>query len=139
MLNVDGDECWFMSSDTYCQAAVKNVSEVLEKKGIRLPYKCSIPFSNGYHPEVDTTPELKSDGVQYYQELVGVLRWAIEIGRVDILLEVSLLSSHLALSRQGHLEQVMHIFGYLKVHKKLRLMFDSSEPQISSSRFKSYD
>ena len=115
MLNVDGDECWSMSSDTYCQAAVKNVAEVLEKMGLRLSSKCSTPFSNGYRLEVDTTPELKSDSVQYYQELVGVLRWAIEIGRVDILLEVSLLSSHLALPRQGHLEQVMHTFGYLKV------------------------
>ena len=88
---------------------------------------------------MDVTPELKSDGVQYYQELIGMLRWAVEIGRVDILLEVSLMSSHLALPRQGHLEQVLHIFGYLKSHKKLRLMFDSDYPQISPGRFKQYN
>ena len=41
--------------------------------------------------------------------------------------------------RQGHLEQVMHIFGYLKIHKKMRLMFDTSDPHISSGRFKTYD
>ena len=85
------------------------------------------------------TAELKADGVQYYQEIVGMLRWAVEIGRVDILLEVSMMSAHLALPREGHLEQVIHIFGYLKVHKKLRIMFDSDYPQISSNRFKSYD
>ena len=128
-----------MSSDKYCAAAVANVTEVLEKKGLRLPSKCLTPLSNGYRPEMDTSPELKADGVQYYQELVGVLRWAVEIGRVDILLEVSLMSTHLALPRQGHLEQIIHIFGYLKIHKKLRLLFDSDHPQISSNRFKTYD
>ena len=139
MQNESGYECWAMSSDKYCAAAVANVSEVLEKKGLRLPSKCLTPLSNGYRPELDVSPELKADGVQYYQELVGVLRWAVEIGRVDILLEVSMMSTHLALPRQGHLEQVLHIFGYLKSHKKLRLLFDSDHPQISPNRFKSYD
>jgi hypothetical protein len=49
-----------------------------------------------------------------YQELIGELRWAIEIGRVDILHEVSLLSSHQASPRRGHLEQLIHIFSFLK-------------------------
>ncbi len=95
--------------------------------------------SNDYRPELDVTAELKGDGVYYYQELIGVLRWTVEIGRVDILLEVSMMSAHLALPREGHLEQVIHIFGYLKAHKKFRLMFDSDHPQISTNRFKSYD
>ena len=38
---------------------------------------------------------LRSDGVQCYQELVGILQWVVEIGRVGILLETSLLFSHL--------------------------------------------
>ena len=139
MINDSGKECWAMSSDKYCAAAVENVSNVLEKKGVRLPSKCSTPFSSGYRPEQDTSPELKADGMTYFQELIGVLRWAVELGRVDILLEVSLLSSHLALPREGHLEQIMHIFGYLKSHKKMRIMFDPDHPRISPNRFKSYD
>ena len=75
-----------MSSDQYCAAADANVTESLNKKGLRLPSKCVTPLANGYRPEVDVTPELKADGLQYYQELIGVLRWAIEIGRLDILL-----------------------------------------------------
>jgi hypothetical protein len=67
---------------------------------------------------LETSAELKADGVQYFQELIGVLRWAVEIGRVDILLEVSLLSTYLAMPREGHLEQALHIFGYLKIHPK---------------------
>ena len=67
------------------------------------------------------------------------MRWACELGRLDILLEVSLLSHHLALPREGHLEQVLHIFGYLKEHKKLILMFDCEQPFVKESLFKSYD
>ena len=139
MINQSCKECWAMSSDKYCATAVANVTEVLNKKGARLPSKCLTPLANGYRPELDTSPELKADGLQYYQELIGILRWAVEIGRVDILLEVSMMSAHLALPREGHLEQVLHIFGYLKSHKKLRLMFDSDYPQISANRFKKYD
>ena len=68
-----------------------------------------------------------------------VLRWAIEIGRIDILLEVALLSSHLALPRAGHLQQVYHIFGYLKKSPRRRIYFDPDHPQISESRFKKFD
>ena len=46
---------------------------------------------------MDDSCELKADGLQYYQKLVGVLRWMVELGRVDILLESSLMSAHLAL------------------------------------------
>ena len=66
-----------MSLDTYCAAAVKNVEECLNKKGLRLPTKCVTTLQSGYKPELDATPELKADGMQYYQELVGVLRWAV--------------------------------------------------------------
>lgn len=58
---------------------------------------------------------------------------------MDILLEVSMMSMYLVLPRQGRLEQVIHIFGYLKTHNKLMLLFDSNHPQISSIRFKIYD
>ena len=81
---------------------------------MRLPTKFFTPFVSGYHPSEDTSKELDREGMQYYQELIGVLRWAVELGRVDILLEVALLSTHLALPRVGHLQQVYHIFGYLK-------------------------
>ena len=139
MTNEENIQCWSMSSDTYCQSAVQNVEVVLAKKGLRLPSKCLTPMANGYRPEMDVTCELKADGLQYYQELIGVLRWATEIRRVDILLEEALLSQHLAITREGHLEQVLHIFGYLKQNKKLMLLFDCGDPRHKDSKFKEYD
>jgi hypothetical protein len=100
-MNVDGHDCWTMSAEKYVIAFVRNVEESLEKKGLRLPSKCYTPLPPDYRPELDTSNEIKSDGIQYFQELIGILRWAVELGRVDILLETSLLSSHLA----GHAEE----------------------------------
>jgi hypothetical protein len=88
---------------------------------------------------LEDTPELKADGVQRFQELIGQLRWAVEIGRVDILLEVALLSSYLAMPRVGHLEQAFHIFGYLKSHPKRKLAFDPAHPSIHENRFQRCD
>jgi hypothetical protein len=88
-INVDGQSCWTMSAEKYVLASAKNVESVLAKRGLRLPTKCYTPLPTDYRPELETSEELKADGLQYYQELIGVLRWAVELGRVDILLETS--------------------------------------------------
>jgi hypothetical protein len=136
---VDGAECWTMSAEKYILASVKNVEETLAKRGLRLPTKCYTPLATGYRPEMETSAELKSDGVQYYQELVGMLRWAVEIGRVDILLETSLMSTHLAMPRVGHLNQIYRMFGYLKLYPKRKLAFDPQHPVISERAFREFD
>ena len=93
-----------MSLEQYVKAAVTNVEEDLAKHAKRLPSKCVMtPFSCNYAPWLEEMPELKAGGVQCFQELIGQLWWAVEIGRVDILLETLLLSSYLAMPRAGHL------------------------------------
>ena len=134
-----GTKCWTLSSEKYIKTAIANVEEKLSKSNLRLPSKCITPFVSGYHPSEDVTKELDSEGTRYYQELIGVLRWAIELGRVDILLEVALLSTHLVLPRAGHLQQLYHIFGYLKNSPRRRLYFDPGHPNISESRFQKFD
>jgi len=123
---------------------VANVQDKLAASNLRLPSKCLTSFVSNYHLSEDTSKELDAEGTRYFQELIGVLRWAIELGRVDILLEVALLLSHLALPRtghlqQGHLQQVYHIFGYLDQFPKRRLYFDPDYPNISKGRFQKFD
>jgi hypothetical protein len=50
-----------------------------------------------------------------------------------------LLSSHLALPRKGHLEQVCHTFACLKHGSRRRIYLDPSHPSISESRFQACD
>ena len=123
-MQVEGNEGWFMSSEKYVKSTIQNIEETLQKKtGQQIPSKCKTPLAYGYPPELDVTPELKADSLQQYQELIGILRWAVEPGRVDILMETSMMSTHLAMPRQGHLEQVHHILGYLKEWPKRKLFF----------------
>ena len=102
-MSVDGFEGWTMSSEKYVKSAIENIEQTLVESNQCLPTKCRTPLSSGYRPELDTSPELKAEGLQRYQELIGILRWAVELGRVNILLETALMSMHLALPRWGHL------------------------------------
>ena len=74
-----GSQCWSMSSAKYVNAAVQNVEETLEKPEERLPGHCVAPIPSGYRPETDDSDELKADGLQYYQELIGILRRIVEL------------------------------------------------------------
>ena len=88
-----------------------------------------------YCPELDVSEELSSSDALYYQSLIGILRWIVELGHVDIYLEVSMMSSHLALPRKGHMEQVMQIFGYLRKYHNAELVFDPSDALIDEQDF----
>jgi hypothetical protein len=79
---------------------------------------------------LDVTPELNVDQASFYQSQIGVLRWCVELGRIDIITEVSALSSFLALPREGHLEAVFHIFAYLERRHNARIVFDPNYPDI---------
>ena len=47
---------------------------------------------------MESSPLFDDNQHNVYQNLIGVLRWLIELGYIDILLEVSLLSQYLASS-----------------------------------------
>ena len=47
--------------------------------------------------------------------------------------------THLALPRRGHLEQLYHMFGYLKANPKRKLNLDPQHPQVDKRSFQSYD
>ena len=73
---------------------------------------------------MDVSPELDDDDASYFNSQIGVLLWAVELGRIDITCEVSMMSSCHALPRRGHLEAVMRMFSYLKSHERSRIVFD---------------
>ena len=67
-----GTKCWSMSSEKYVKAAIDNLESKLGKSDMHLP-KCRTPMSTRYHPNEDVTKELSVEGIQFYQELIGVL------------------------------------------------------------------
>jgi hypothetical protein len=104
-----------------------------------MPSKAETPLQTTYRPELDVSSELESVDVAYYHSLIGILHWIVELGHVDICLEVSMMSSHLALPREGHLEQVFHIFAYLKKYHNMEMVFDPSDPAIDETQFECRD
>ena len=124
----DGTYAWYMSSDTYCKAAIENVECWLENKGIvkGLPTRAACVFPSNWKPELDTSDELDDDDANYYMQQVGVLKWLVELGRIDIATKVSMLAAFSACPRKGHLEGILHLYGYLKKNPRSKLVFDPS-------------
>ena len=101
----------------------------LQAEGRNLKSTAKTPFpSSTYRPETDTSDECDDKMASRYSQLIGVLRWSVDFGRIDIYTETALLSQHLALPRVGHLEAVYHIFAYLGKHERSSIIFDPTDP-----------
>jgi hypothetical protein len=74
-----------------------------------LPKKAINPFPTDYELMEDGTPELDAEHASYYQQLIDIIRWMVEIGRIGIDTQVSMLASHVALPGQGHISAALHI------------------------------
>jgi hypothetical protein len=138
----NGVWAWGLSPSKYVAQAVKNCQTHLTDKlhdRYRLPSRADNPFPVDYAPEMDTTDPLDPECSSFYQHLIGVTRWMVELGRIDIATEISLLSSHLAYPREGHLEAALHVMAYLKQKHNSRLIFDPTYPDIDTSSFPTYD
>ena len=136
----NGVFAWAFGSSQYVQAAVANVENYLREHDANpLPPRCTTPLSPDYRPEIDTSQELCPRLASHYMSMIGVLRWIVELGRVDICCEVSMMSSHLALPRVGHLREVYRIFGYLKSHHNAEMVFDPTVVNVDDHEFRRRD
>ena len=103
---------WAMSAEEYLRLAIATIEATL---GEKLKHKkADTPISQTYHPELDETESLDDDGANYYQLLMGILQWAVELGRIDVAYEVQLMASYSCAPREGHDEALMGVFCYLK-------------------------
>lgn len=117
---------WYMSSEKYVKEAVRNVKGWLEERGKCLKIKAPSVLPSGYRPELDVSPYCDDDEGIYYQQQIGVLRWAVELGRIDITAEVSMLAAFTSNPRQGHFIALLHVFAYLHKHDRSKLVFNDT-------------
>ena len=97
----NGVEAWGLRSSKHVQAAVNNVEEyVKDKDNLNVKIRAETPMQTAYRPELYVRMDLTPVRESYYMSLIGILRWIVELGRVDICLEVSTMSSHMAMPRQ---------------------------------------
>ena len=138
----NGVWAWAKIPASYVKESVSNVEKYLAELADarwQLPKKkAKNPFIGDYGPEMDNTPALEHDIASWYQYLIGMLRWTVEIGRVDIITEVSMMAAHMAMPREGHLEVVLHVFELLRQKYNSRMAFDPIYSIINMNEFKEW-
>ena len=132
----DGRIVWAMNGRDYLTNAIRIIEKDLEESGGQiLSSRYNTPMDVNYKPEMDITPLLPVRLITKYQSYIGILRWAVELGRIDILYEVSRLSSFNAQPREGHFKAVLRVFSYLKKHLNSRLVLDDKPITVSPHIF----
>eukprot|EP00804_Cyclotella_cryptica_P003833 CCRYP_018938-RA/>CCRYP_018938-RA protein AED:0.33 eAED:0.33 QI:0/0/0/1/0/0/2/0/299 len=129
----DGTTAWGLLPTKYVQQASNLEGQY------SLPKRGENPFPVDYAPEEDITPLLEPEVATYYMQLIGILRWMCELGRIDICTEVPMLSSYSVMPREGHLQAALHELSYLKSKSNSGLIFDPMEPDVGGSNFMECD
>jgi hypothetical protein len=102
----------------YVVRAVKNCQLHLTGKlngKYSIPARVDNPFPVDYDPSTNLSDILEPECSSFYQHLISVMRWMVELGRIDIGTKVSMSSSYLACPCKGHLENALHVMGYLRL------------------------
>ena len=105
---------WYLIPSKYVQEDVKNCQNHLNVNysgEYALIANDPNPFPLGYEPEMDVSPLLSPDKASYYQTIIDVMSWMVELGRVDISVELYQISSFLAIPRKGHMLSDLHIMS----------------------------
>jgi hypothetical protein len=127
----NGTTCWAMLSTTYVKNAINHIRELLKEEGKELrtsKRRGRTPLPVAYKPELEQSNALSPVMISRYLQLIGILRWAVELGRIDIALEMAIMSQYSASPREGHIEAVYHIFAYLANHPTGTIVFDGTTP-----------
>jgi len=126
-----------------CTAPRKYIDKLIDNYfhmfGTKPKQNVTSPLEKGDHPEIDTSELLDIDGIKKYQSLIGALQWAISIGRLDITTAVMTMSGFRTAPRQGHLDRVKRIVGYLAKMKFATIRIRTDEPDYSDLPDPDYD
>ena len=135
---------WLLSSTAYLTNVIRELKERLQSVNMKLPTRCPTPLPSNYRAEMDDSKLLDPEWTNWYQGLIGILRWLTEIGRVDISYAVSTSSSYLVQPRKGHFKAALNIFGYLNKTLHYGILLDAEYPDlrgyipVDSSRWKEF-
>ena len=137
----NGVEAWANNTLKYGKEAVSNSEAYLHENsgGRKFINKVINPCESVYDPLMDLSAELGPILLNCYQTQIGVLRWMVELERIDIITEVYMLASQRTTFQEGHLEAVFDIFGYLKGHHNAWVLSDPTHPTPGMSMFQEND
>jgi hypothetical protein len=82
---------------------------------------------------------LDEGGMSFHQSQVGVLRWMVELGHINIITKSSKLASYMKMPHKGHLDALLHAFAYIKSKHNARVVLDPTYRSIYVSKFIEFD
>ena len=124
----DGKYSWIIKCNSYVAVAVQTIKYLLsgdniDFKTVNLPHKG--PLTHGYNPKLGVIDEFDADQVSWFQQHIGILGWAVELKRIDVQIEVTLLSQCQSSTLEVHLEAMYLIFRFLSNNPKKILVMDN--------------
>jgi len=125
-----------------CYAPKKHIEKILDNYRRIFgtwPKPATSPLTTGDHPELGTSELLNKEDQKIYHSLIGALQWVIQIGRFDIQTAVMTLSRYRAMPRQGYLDRVKRIHGYLSKMHHATIKIRTDAPDYSNIPVKLYD
>ena len=123
--NLEGTVTWAISADDYLRKALANIETQFGKLSTMFhKTQLSSPAAPDYHPEIDTSKLLEGDDVTLYQSYIGILRWAVELQRIDIAHATATMAKFMSAPRQGHMVGVLRILAYLHQHIRSKIVAD---------------
>ena len=136
----NGEWAWENSPEGYLKELISNFDKYLVGLGDtrwQLPNKKDEnTFVRDYAPDMNNNLGLEQELASWYHYFIGMLRWMVEIGRVDIITEVSMMASEMATPRKVRLEAVLNLFVFIRQNYNSRMNFDPTYPTINMIDFK---
>ena len=118
----DGTLLW--AAQSYVEKMLKSYERLFGSQ----PKKYSAPLDKDDSPELDQTDLMDDEQRTIYQSLIGALQWCVTLGRFDIAAAVMTMSSFRVAPREGHLDRLKRIYGYLRKHPEGAIHFRTGIP-----------
>ena len=96
-----GKSYWSMHAYDYVVESCKMVCEWSVRDRRKFTNKRKDAIKANYRPEIDISDKLGEDLATQFEQMIGILRCSVELGRIDIITEVSFLSSFNVSPRRG--------------------------------------
>ena len=128
---------------TLCSAPLQYIARMNDSYvrifGEEPKQKWSSPLEKNDHPELDTSELLDIEGIRIYMSMIGAAQWLVTLGRFDVQTAVMTLSSFRVAPRQGHLDRLKRVYGYVAKTSHACIRFRTDEPDYSSITINDHD
>jgi hypothetical protein len=123
------------SAETYIKKVCDKIEPLMEWKLKNF----GSPMDPKYHPELDDSSHLSEDMHAKYRMMVGTLNWLVTLGRWDVHYAAQTFARYSQAPRQGHIDALRRVFGYLKHFPKRSTIYDARMPTHRDDLVTKYD